>query len=381
MTKPIIILGSGLAGVTVARELRKLDKEIPITLITADDGAFYSKPSLSNALAAGKNAAQLMLTPAAQLAAQLGIEIKAHALVERILPTERVIETTAGRFTYRTLVLALGAHSIRLPIQGDGAGDVLSVNSLADYARFREQMEGKRKVAILGAGLIGCEFANDLRAADVEVEIFDLAPQPLGRLLPEQAAAFFRQRLESAGVHCHFETSVASIDKHGGEYRLTDNHGVIHEVDLVLSAVGLKPEVDLARQSGLVINRGIVVNAHLGTSAPHIYALGDCAEVSGLVLPFVLPIMQAARALAKTLAGEASSVTYPAMPVVVKTPACPTVVCPPPAGMAGAWREESDAAGVRAIFEDVAGRTWGFALLGEAVKEKQALAAGMPAWL
>jgi rubredoxin-NAD+ reductase len=171
------------------------------------------------------------------------------------------------------------------------------------------------------------------------------------------------------------------MDREGAGYRLTDNRGATHQADLVLTAVGLKPAVDLAQAAGLAVGRGIVVDRRLGASAPDIYVLGDCAEVAGLVLPFVLPIMQAARALAKTLANEPTDVTYPAMPVVVKTPACPTVVCPPPAGSAGVWREEADAAGVRAVFEDAAGRALGFALLGEAVQEKQALAAAMPSWL
>lgn len=381
MSEPIIILGSGLSGVTVARELRKLDKTVPITIVTADDGAFYAKPNLSNALAAGKSAAQLALTPAKQLAAQLGAEILDHTRVERILPAEHTIETSAGRLSYSKLVLALGANPIRLPFQGNAADEVLSVNNLADYGRFREKLDGRRRVAILGAGLIGCEFANDLRTAGVEAEVFDLAPQPLGRLLPPQAAGFFRARLEAAGVRYHFETSIASMDKEGEGYRLTDNRGAMHQADLVLTAVGLKPAVELAQAAGVAVGRGVVVDRRLAASAPDIYALGDCAEVAGLVLPFVLPIMQAARALARTLANTPTDVTYPAMPVVVKTPACPTVVCPPPAGSAGVWREDADAAGVRAVFEDAAGRALGFALLGEAVHEKQALAAGMPAWL
>ncbi|MBI3522985.1 MAG: FAD-dependent oxidoreductase [Betaproteobacteria bacterium] len=391
MNAPIVILGSGLAGVSVARELRKLDKQVPLVIVTADDGGFYSKPSLSNALAVGKSAAQLALTPMAQLATQLNASvIHAHTRAERILPEGHALETGSGRITYGKLVLALGAQPIRLPLQGEGAAAVLSVNHLNDYAVFREQLEGKRRVAILGAGLIGCEFANDLRVAGVDVAVYDLASQPLGRLLPARAAAFFRARLEAAGVRFHFDTSIEAIalssqgDGGSSSYRLVDKHGNTHTADLVLSAVGLKPATALAQAAGLNTARGIVVDKLLRTSAPDIYALGDCAEVEGLVLPFVMPIMQAARALAKTLSGAAGgevAVDYPAMPVVVKTPACQAVVCPPPAGAAGTWREEVGPAGVRALFVGAGGKPLGFSLVGEAVKEKQALAAQMPAWL
>lgn len=383
--KPVLILGSGLAGISVVRELRKLDAAKPVVIVTLDDGGFYSKPNLSNALAAGKSAAQLALTPREALATQLKAEIRPHTRVTRLLPAEGAIETDTGRIEYEQLVLALGAQPIRLPIDGDGAAAVLAVNHLADYAVFRARLEGRQRVAILGAGLIGCEFANDLRSAGIEVEVFDLAPQPLGRLLPPQAAAFFRGKLEAAGVRFHFDTSIARIDCIGDGFRLTDKHGGSHLADLVLSAVGLKPETALAQAAGLQIGRGIVVNRRLASADfPEILALGDCAEVGGaggLVLPFVMPIMAAARALAKTLAGTPTDVAYPAMPVVVKTPACPTAVCPPPAGTQGAWREELAADGVKALFEDAAGRPVGFALTGSAAAERQALGAAMPAWL
>ena len=379
MTDAIVILGSGLAGISVARELRKLDREVPIVIVTADDGSFYSKPSLSNALAAGKSPAQLVLTAAAQLASQLGVEIRSATRVERILPAEHVVETSAGRLSYGKLVLALGARAIRLPLEGDGAA--LSVNNVADYVVFRDRIAGKRHVAILGAGLIGCEFANDLCASGWAVDVFDLAQQPLARLLPPQAASYFRGGLESAGVRFHFSTGIAELAKAGDGFRLTDQHGAALETDLLLSAVGLTPATELAREAGLAVHRGISVDAQLQSSDPDIYALGDCAEVAGLVLPFVLPIMQAARALAKTLAGVPTDVAYPAMPVVVKTPACPAIVCPPPAGLDGAWREEANEQGVRALFEDAAGNPLGYALVGEAVKEKQALTSQLPGWI
>jgi rubredoxin-NAD+ reductase len=378
---PVVILGAGLAGFGVARELRKLDKQVPIRVVTADEGAFYSKPNLSNALAWQKTPVQLVASPRAAIAAQLGIEIVDHVRAIELLPADHALRTSDGRIEYGKLVLAIGAQPIRLPIEGSGAVDVLSVNHLDDYAVFRQRLAGKRRIAILGAGLIGCEFANDLAGAGFAVEVFDLSPQALGRLLPAAAAAFFGQGLAAAGVRFHFDTSIGRIDSREDGYVLLDLKGRSFEADLVLSAVGLRPETVLAKAAGLVTNRGIVVDHLLATSAADVYAVGDCAEVQGLVLPFVLPIMQQARALAKTLAGTPTPVSYPAMPVVVKTPACPTVVCPPPAGLEGAWREEATADGVRALFEDAAGKQLGFALVGAASAEKQALAPQMPAWL
>lgn len=382
--KPIVVLGSGLAGITVVRELRKLDAERPVLIITGEDGSFYSKPALSNAFAQGKSVAQLTITPREALATQLKAGIRAGVRVQAIDAQRRELAIGSESLAYDKLVLAVGAQAIRLPMAGDGAPDILSVNSLSDYARLRERLHAlpdKARIAILGAGLIGCEFANDLAGAGYRVQVFDLAAQPLGRLLPAATADFFRQRLESAGVRFGFGASIARVDKHGDRYRLLGASGEQYPADLVLSAVGLKPETALAQAAGLSVNRGIVVDRQLATSAPDIYAVGDCAEVGGLNLPFVMPIMQQSRALAKTLSGSPGVVNYPAMPVVVKTPACPAVVCPPPAATAGTWIEETGSEGVRARFQDSQGQTVGFALLGDAVDEKQALAATMPPWL
>lgn len=381
MSAPIVILGSGLAGITVLRELRKLDQATPVVVVTADSGTFYSKPSLSNALAAGKSADQLRLNSAEQLAAQLHADFRTATTVTSILADAHELATNRGRIPYSKLVLAVGAQPIRVPLQGDGAQEVLSVNSLDDYARFRQKLQGARRVAILGAGLIGCEFANDLAAAGIRATLFDRSSQPLGRLLPPRSAQFFRGRMEGLGVEFRFDSTLSRVEREGGDLLLTDNHGQQARADLVLSAVGLQPALELAQGAGLAVKRGIVVDRHLATSEPDIYALGDCAEVQGLVLPFVLPIMQCARALARILAGEATPVSYPAMPVAVKTPACPIVVCPPPAGSSGEWQETVTADGARAVFCNTDGGMLGFALLADAVPERQALASQMPAWL
>ena len=184
------IIGSGVAAWTLVRELRKADPEAEIRLITADSGDFYSKPMLSNALASGKTPESLVMTPAEKICGTTKSELIPNATVHTVDATCRKLTSTAGDFSYDKLVLALGADTIKLPIEGDGATDVISVNDLTDYAAFRKLLDGKKEVAVLGAGLIGCEFANDLLKADIHTTVFDLADRPLARLLPEQAQRF-----------------------------------------------------------------------------------------------------------------------------------------------------------------------------------------------
>ncbi|AVP97353.1 FAD-dependent oxidoreductase [Ahniella affigens] len=378
---PILIIGSGLAGVTVAREFRKLDKTQPLTLISADIGGFYSKPMLSNAFASGRSPESLLTTTADVLAEQLQIETRSGCNVLAIDRAQACVHLQGETLRYRQLVLALGADPIRLTIAGDAQDAVLSVNDWADYVRFRERAQSARRILVLGAGLIGCEFANDLRYADQSVTVLDVADQPLSRLLPPHAAERLRSALMAAGIAWRLGQTVSALEHHSGRLQATFNQGDVETFDLVLSAVGLRPRVALAQAAGLAVGRGIQVNRQLASSDPNIFALGDCAAVDGWVLPYVMPIMQAARALAKTLAGTPTDVSYPAMPVVVKTPAMPVVVCPPPEGVAGTWEEQVDAEGVLARFVDPDGHLRGFALVGAATAEKNALAKALPAWL
>ena len=377
----IVIIGSGLAGYTVVREIRKLDKAAPITLITREPGYFYSKPMLSTALASKKEAVQLVSTAADGMATQLEMTILGECDVSGIDASTQTIKTSKGDLTYGKLVMALGADQIRLQLQGSAANEVFTVNDLEDYARFRAAIEGKKKVAILGAGLIGCEFANDLVLGGYEVDVIDLAPQALGRLLPEAAALELQGKLSAAGVRWHLATTVNAIDRKGDSLQVTLENGSTINCDVFLSAVGLKPRIELAKATGINVGTGIQVNRELETNIKNIFAIGDCAEVDGLVLPYVMPIMQAARALAPTLLGQATALTYPAMPVMVKTPALPTIVSPPAKGAEGKWTTTPVEGGLEARFESADGKLLGFVLMGTATAQRGALTKELPAML
>ena len=387
-----MIVGTGLAGWTLAREFRKLDPHTPIVLISRDEGAFYSKPMLSNALAGGRSPASLVTTPATAAAEAIQATVLAQREVVRIDTVARSVVLDDRVVPYRALVLAVGAEPIRLPLQGDASDRVFSVNDLVDYGRFHAALNTGAHVTLLGAGLIGCEFANDLVIAGHSVDVVDLAPLPLGRLVPERAGQAMQVALSTAGVGFQLGASVRAVHRDGarlvvelvvgGSMQAGSMQAEPAEVrrlstDLVLSAVGLQPRTTLAAAAGLTVDRGIVVDSMLRTNTLDIYALGDCAQVDGQVLPYVLPLMTGARALAKTLTGMPTAVAYPVMPVAVKTPALPLSVVPAPQGIDGGWSYLETEGGLEGHFKDREGRLQGFVLGGAATARRAALVRAM----
>lgn len=375
---PIVIVGTGLSGYSLVRELRKLDKTTPVVMVTADDGVNYSKPMLSTGFTKGKDAEGLAQGDTEAMAEQLSVDIRTYSTVTGIDTGARELVLGDERLAYSKLVLAWGADVIRLGLDGDGLDRVYSINDLLDYRAFRKALEGGKRVAIMGAGLIGCEFANDLRNGGYEVDVIAPDAAVMPSLLPEAAANAVQKELQALGVNFHLGTVVQRVDRDGQGVKLALANGDTLAADLVVSAVGLRPRTELARAAGIEVGRGIVVNRALETSAPDVYALGDCAEVDGQVLLYVLPLMACARALAKTLTGERTEVSYGAMPVMIKTPCCPTAVCPPPAGAEGEWDIEQEGSDVKARFLSPSGEVLGFAVTGRFAVEKQALSREVP---
>ncbi|MDP9709380.1 UNVERIFIED_ORG: rubredoxin-NAD+ reductase [Pseudomonas fluorescens] len=381
MSAPVVIIGTGLAGYNLAREFRKLDGETPLLLITADDGRSYSKPMLSTGFGKHKDADGLSMAEPGAMAEQLKAEIRTHTRISGIDPGHKRLWIGEEAVSYRDLILAWGAETVRVPIEGDGGDLVFPINDLEDYARFRAAAAGKRRVLLLGAGLIGCEFANDLILGGYEVQLVAPCEQVMPTLLHPAAAAAVQAGLESLGARFHLGPVLTRLQKvaDGLEAHLSD--GQVVPCDVVVSAIGLRPRIDLAAAAGIQTNRGVVVDRHLQTSHANIYALGDCAEVDGLNLLYVMPLMSCARALAQTLAGNPTVVNYGPMPITVKTPVCPLVVSPPPRGREGVWTVEGQGADVKVLCHDAEGQLLGYALTGTAVMEKLALNKQLPALL
>ncbi|WP_419812014.1 FAD-dependent oxidoreductase [Bacterioplanoides sp.] len=378
MSDPIVVIGSGLAGYNLVKELRKLNPDQSILMITADDGRNYSKPMLSTGFGKNKSADDLAMATAADMADQLNVVIRTHTRVTNIDPAAKKVFVGEEPVAYSKLVLAWGAEVVSPRIEGDAEDCIYSINDLQDYAQFRAAAKGKKRVLIMGAGLIGAEFANDMASGGFDVEVVAPCDHILPSLLPGEAANAVQQGLEGLGVRFHLGPLVTRISKENDALVAYLSNGETIETDLVVSAIGLRPRLDLAVKAGLQVSHGIVVNRELQTSEADIYALGDCAEVDGHVLLYVLPLMASARALAKTLNGEVTAVNYGVMPVTVKTPVVPVAVAPVAANSDGNWSIDAQGSDVQAEFRNSEGKLLGYALTGAKVMNKVALNKELP---
>ena len=376
---PLIIIGAGLAGWTTIREFRKLDTTTPVILVTADNGDFYAKPSLSNAFAQKRTPDQLVSTPAAKMVETTHVTLLAHSSGVALDTAAKTVTVTSGNnmqtLAYSQLVLATGAQPIRVPVAGDAAEQVQSINTLDDFRSFHAAIGPReasadsadllgKTVVIMGAGLIGCEFANDLVQGGHRVVVVDPSDRPLSTLLPMAAGQQLQAALSDLGIQWHFGTTVQAVDAAGSQLTVTLTNGQTLAADAVLSAIGLRAHTVLAAAAGIACERGIVVDTQLQTSADAVYALGDCAQYASAgqrTLPYVMPIMNAARALAATLAGTPTPLAFPLMPVAIKTPALPIVVSAPNPGQAGDWVPD-------AVDAAIAGSVWRFVDSQQAVR-------------
>jgi rubredoxin---NAD+ reductase len=369
----VVIVGSGLAGYTLAKEIRKTNPNSPISLFTKDNGDNYSKPMLSNALTMKKSAKELILKSAEQTAIDLNINLRTGIEITRIDRDKKELVTEHGVVKYDKLVLALGGEQIVLPFSGNGADSVLQINNLKHYEKFRKSLNENATVTIIGGGLIGCEFANDLILSGYQVNIIDLAQLPLSRLVPDEFGERIKKTLADLGINWSLNSSVKAINKVNNKLICSLSDGNEIQSDIIISAIGLRPNVGLAQDAGLSLDRGIKVDATMATSDPDIFAIGDCAQIGEEYTPYIAPILHAVKPLAKTLCGIKTKVIYPHMPIVVKTPSCPLLILAPRQSQEGKWHVSGSDIDLCAKFIDHKGVIQGFALMGTAIDKKEDL--------
>ena len=373
----IVVIGSGLAGYMLAKEFRKLDTQTPLTMITENEGHFYSKPQLSTTLTQARHPISLSMGTAEAMEKQLNMRVITQTHVKKIDREHKFVICDDQKLPYSHLVLALGAEKIKPCVQGTAVDEIHSVNHLEEYRIFRTWLETKKSIAVIGSGLVGCEFANDLINTGYKVLVISKDTYPLSGIVPEKIGNTLRDVLASAGVDWYFGRTVCAVNRADNQVIMSLDKGDELYVDGVFSATGLRAHTQLAAEAGLEISRGIVVNRFLQTADPAVCALGDCAEVNGYLLQYIAPLLECARALAKTLAGEPTEVGYPVMPVIVKTPSCP-IISVLPRSPEGSWEFSGEGIDIEAKFIDLEGNLSGFCLSGKAIAKRAQFVKQLP---
>lgn len=376
MAAPLVIVGTGFAGYALLRALRQRDRQREIHLIGADEAAAYSRDQLPAGLAHQRNADELVVATAEQMAYRYEAAITPHRRVLAIDPSNGTLRTDnpgQPEQAWSQLVLATGADAVRpATLRGSGAASVLTVGSLAEYAYLRSQLAGRGRVAVVGGGIQGCELAESLKRGGCDVTLLESAPGLLSGSVPALCAERIASALAAAGVRIRIEDGVQRIEQGMDELHVTTLGGRALAVDVVVAALGSRPRVQLARAAGIDVAAGIVVDAALRTSAGTIHALGGCAEFNGRVFELADDIESGAQVLADILSGRGARMRWKARVRRLNLDCCAVAICEAPA-VAGEWHESASARGVRALFHDRRGALRGFVLVGDPVGESASL--------
>jgi NADPH-dependent 2,4-dienoyl-CoA reductase/sulfur reductase-like enzyme/nitrite reductase/ring-hydroxylating ferredoxin subunit len=271
----IVIVGGGAAGFAAAEMLRRQDFGGSITMLSNDDAPPVDRPNLSKDYLAGSAPEDWLPLRPDEFYAEAAIDLRLKTEVASIDTGARNVVLADGKTVpYDRLLLATGAEPVRLPIPGADQPHVHVLRSLADCRAIIALTKGARRAVVIGASFIGLEAAASLRARDIEVHVVGLEQRPMERVLGPEMGDFVRALHEEHGVIFHLGDTVTSID---GK-RATLKSGSVIEADLVVVGVGVRPRLALAENAGLALDRGVVVDAYLETSAPDIYAAGDIAR-------------------------------------------------------------------------------------------------------
>ena len=271
----VVIVGGGAAGFAVAEMLRREGFAGSVALLSSDDAAPYDRPNCSKDYLAGNAPEDWIPLKPAEFSREHAIDVALGTNVTGIDVKARQVAVAGGRnVAFDKLVLATGAEPIRLDIPGAGEPHVHVLRSLGDARAIIANAKEARRAVVVGASFIGLEAAASLRARELEVHVVAPERRPMERILGREFGDFIRELHEEHGVVFHLEETATAID--GQKVKLKG--GTTLSADLVVVGIGVRPRTRLAEQAGLAIDRGVVVNEYLETSAPGIYAAGDIAR-------------------------------------------------------------------------------------------------------
>ncbi|MDK8872985.1 nitrite reductase large subunit NirB [Paracoccus sp. SSJ] len=302
--KKLVVIGAGMAS---GRLLEQLFEAAPgewhVTLFNAEPRGNYNRLMLSPVLSGEKTYEQIVTHDADWYAAH-GVDCRFGEPVVRIDRANRAVYSNAGGAPYDALVIATGSAPFIIPVPGSDLPGVVTYRDLEDTNAMIEAGVAGKDAVVIGGGLLGLEAAAGMAARGARVTVVHLMGHLMERQLDPAAGYLLQRDLERRGIKVHCKGATKAILGHGQAEAVLLEDGTVHPADLVCMAVGIRPEVRLANDAHLEVERGIVVDDALRTSDPHIFALGECVEHRGQVFGLVAPLYDQAKVLARTLLGE-----------------------------------------------------------------------------
>jgi NADPH-dependent 2,4-dienoyl-CoA reductase/sulfur reductase-like enzyme/rhodanese-related sulfurtransferase len=319
MSKKVLIVGGVAGGASAAARLRRLDEQMEIIIFERGEHISYANcglPYFVGGVISERNA--LLVQTPESMKKRFGVDVRIFSEVTRIFPEEKTVEVHEAsgkiyRESYDELILSPGAAPVRPPIPGIDEVDALVVRNVTDIDRIKHAIDElkPKKAAVVGGGFIGLEMAENLQARGVATTIIEMSNQVMAPLDFEMAA-ILHEHIFNKGVNLILEDGVKSFAKQENQNIITLQSGDQLEADIIILAIGVKPEIKLAKEAGLAIGDlgGIKVNERLQTSNPNIYAVGDAIEVKHLItgqpalLPLAGPANKQGRIVADIIAGR-----------------------------------------------------------------------------
>ena len=308
MSEPLVIVGNGMAAARLVEHLtdRALGR-YAIAVIGEEPRLAYNRVLLSSVLAREVSRGDIELKPA-QWWTDRGVTLLyGHAATAIDPAIARVRLASGATLPYRKLVLATGSRAIRLNVPGMELPGVLTFRDLGDVAAIEAAAAKGARAVVIGGGLLGLEAGHGLAKAGLRVAVVHLMDRLMERQLDPHASAMLKNEVEARGIAVHLNSETAGIagTKHARAVKLKDGREI--EADLVVVAVGVRPNIDLARTADLNVDRGIMVDDQMRTSREDIFAVGECIEHRGRCYGLVEPVQEQARVLATNLMGWKAS--------------------------------------------------------------------------
>jgi nitrite reductase (NADH) large subunit len=308
MKERIVVIGNGMAGIRCVEEIVKLKPDAyDITVIGKERTPAYDRIQLSTVLQGNGTVDELLIKSIDWYDEQL-VTLKTGEAVTEIDKEQRIVYTNKGEtLLYDRLVIATGSNPFIIPFPGVDKKGVITFRDIDDCNAMIESAKTKKKAVVIGGGLLGLEAARGLLNLNMEVSVVHNTDALMDRQLDATASQMLKGELEQQGMTFFMEKETTKVMGNDHVSGLAFKDGDEIDADLVVMAVGIKPNIALAKETGLETNRGIIVDDFMRTSFDGIYAVGECAEHRGIAYGLVAPLYEQAAVLAKTISGDETS--------------------------------------------------------------------------